>query len=116
MGVISNDGWWGDTPGHRRLFDFCRLRAVETRRAIARSANTGISGFITPRGDVVETLGWDEQGLLTQSIEVRDDITPYVQYGDWVARVSMLAAVLSLSVLRRLPRAATQSSGTVKTF
>jgi len=96
MGVISNDGWWGDTPGHRRLFDFCRLRAVETRRAIARSANTGISGFITPRGDVVETLGWDEQGLLTQSIEVRDDITPYVQYGDWVARVSMLAAVLSL--------------------
>lgn len=96
MGVISNDGWWGDTPGHKRLFDFCRLRAVETRRAIARSANTGKSGFITPRGDVVESLGWDRRGVMTQSLEVRDDHTFYVVYGDWIARISSLLAVLSL--------------------
>ena len=48
MLVLSNDGWWGNTPGHKRLFDFCRLRAIETRRSVARSANTGVSGFITP--------------------------------------------------------------------
>ena len=46
MCVISNDGWWRDTPGHRYLFAYSRLRAVENRRSIARSANTGISGFI----------------------------------------------------------------------
>lgn len=96
MGVISNDGWWGDTPGHKRLFDFCRLRAVETRRAIARSANTGKSGFITPRGDVIESLGWDRRGVMTRPIEVRDDKTAYVLYGDWIARVSVLVALLSL--------------------
>ncbi|MBE6202336.1 MAG: apolipoprotein N-acyltransferase [Rikenellaceae bacterium] len=97
MAVISNDGWWGDTPGHKRLFDFCRLRAIETRRSIARSANTGISGFISPRGDVVgDLLEWDERGTLTESVELRDDITMYVRYGDWIARISIFAAVLSL--------------------
>lgn len=97
MAVISNDGWWGDTPGHRRLFDFCRLRAIETRRSVARSANTGISGFISPRGDVVgERLEWDEQGVLTADVELRDNKTIYVVYGDWVARISLFVALLSL--------------------
>ena len=48
--VVSNDGWWGDTPGYKYLFAYCRLRAIEHRRDVARSANTGISGFITPTG------------------------------------------------------------------
>lgn len=97
MAVISNDGWWGNTPGHRRLFDFCRLRAIETRRAIARSANTGISGVITPRGENgSERLLWDEQGVITAEVELRNEITTYVRYGDWIARISTLVAILSL--------------------
>ena len=96
MLVMSNDGWWGNTPGHRRLFDYCRLRAIETRRAIARSANTGVSGFINARGDIIQSLGWDKRGVLTQSIEVREEITPYVTYGDWVGRMSLLVAVLGV--------------------
>lgn len=97
MTVISNDGWWGDTPGHKRLFDYCKLRAIETRRSIARSANTGISGFISPRGDILgNILEWDERGVLTEAVEVRDDQTMYVRYGDWIASVSIYAAVLSL--------------------
>ena len=97
MTVMSNDGWWGDTPGHRRLFDFCRLRAIETRRSIARSANTGISGFISPRGEVIgDMLEWDERGMLTADVEVRNDITLYVRNGDWVARISGYIAVLSM--------------------
>ena len=94
MLVMSNDGWWGNTPGHRRLFDYCRLRAIETRRAIARSANTGVSGFINARGDIIQSLGWDKRGVLTQSVEVREEITPYVTYGDWVGRMSLLVVVL----------------------
>lgn len=96
MLVMSNDGWWGNTPGHRRLFDYCRLRAIETRRAIARSANTGVSGFINARGDVIQSLGWDKRGVLTQSIEVREEITTYVTYGDWVGRMSLLVALLGV--------------------
>ena len=97
MAVISNDGWWGNTPGHRRLFDFCRLRAIETRRCIARSANTGISGFISPRGENIdERLLWDEQGTLTTKVELREEKTLYVCYGDWIARIATLIAALSL--------------------
>jgi apolipoprotein N-acyltransferase len=97
MAVISNDGWWGNTPGHKRLFDYCRLRAIETRRAIARSANTGISGFISPRGEVIgERLEWDERGVLTESIELREDITFYTMYGDWIARIATYVAALAL--------------------
>ena len=97
MAVVSNDGWWGNTPGHKRLFDYCRLRAIETRRTIARSANTGISGFISPRGeDIGERLEWDERGVLTEEVELRDDITFYVMYGDWVARIATYIAALAL--------------------
>ena len=97
MAVISNDGWWGNTPGHRRLFDFCRLRAIETRRSIARSANTGISGFISPRGETIgDRLEWDEEGVLTAEVELREDKTLYTIYGDWVARISTLVAALAL--------------------
>ena len=62
MAIISNDGWWGDTPGYKHLFTISRLRAVEHRRAIARSANTGMSGFISARGDIGQTLGWEKRG------------------------------------------------------
>ena len=97
MALISNDGWWGDTPGHRRLFDYARLRAIETRRSIARSANTGISGFISPRGDVVgERLEWDERGVLTESVELRSELTTYTKYGDWIARIASYVAILAL--------------------
>ena len=97
MALISNDGWWGNTPGHKRLFDFSRLRAIETRRSIARSANTGISGFISPRGTTIgERLEWNEEGVLTTSLELRDDMTIYTRYGDWVARIAGYVALLGL--------------------
>jgi len=97
MLVISNDGWWGDTPGYRHLFSICRLRAVEHRRAIARSANTGRSGFISARGDVGATLGWDRRGTLTAELPLSDEMTFYTRYGDYIGRISeyvMLLCVL----------------------
>lgn len=97
MALISNDGWWGDTAGHKRLFDFCRLRAIETRRAIARSANTGISGFISPTGRTIgDRLEWNEEGVLTAEVELRSEKTIYTVYGDWIARISTFVAVLTL--------------------
>ena len=96
MTVLSNDGWWGNTPGHKRLFDFCRLRAIETRRSIARSANTGVSGFITARGDVVDRMDWKERGVLTSDVELRNDVTLYVRYGDWIGRLGLLLTFLGV--------------------
>lgn len=96
MAVITNDGWWHDTPGYRQHFSFARLRAIETRRAIARSANTGISGFIDPRGRVMESLGWDRRGTLTASLPLAEGETFYVRYGDYVARVALYVLILSV--------------------
>ena len=96
MLVMSNDGWWGNTPGHKRLFDFCRLRAIETRRAIARSANTGVSGFITSRGDVEQRLDWDQRGVLVADVELSERETAYVKYGDWVGRMGLLLTLLGV--------------------
>ena len=96
MLLMSNDGWWGNTPGHKRLFDFCRLRAIETRRAVARSANTGVSGFISSRGDVLQRLDWDQRGVLVQDVERSTRQTMYVTYGDWVGRMALLVTFLAV--------------------
>ena len=97
MFVITNDGWWGDTPGYRQHFRYARLRAVETRRSIARCANTGISGLINQRGDVMDSVGWDQRALLTGEIQANGTLTPYVRSGDYIVRLSLL--VLGLSIL-----------------
>jgi apolipoprotein N-acyltransferase len=55
-----------------------------------------VSGFINARGDVIQSLGWEKRGVLTQSVEVREEITLYVTYGDWVGRMSLLVALLGV--------------------
>ena len=96
MFVITNDGWWGNTAGHRHHFAYSRLRAIENRRSIGRSANTGISGFIDQRGDVGPTLGWDKRGVLTAELALNDKVTFYARYGDIIGRVSWLTFALCL--------------------
>ena len=94
LGVITNDGWWGDTPGYRQHFSYSRLRAIETRRYVARSANTGISGFISPRGQAIATLGWDQRGWLRATLHHRTEETFYVRYGDYFGRVGKFVSIL----------------------
>lgn len=95
--VISNDGWWEDTRGHKQLFLYSRLRAVETRRSIARSANTGTSGFIDQRGNIKQLVGWDIRTAITDELTLNDHITFYAKYGDYIARIC--SYVLALSIL-----------------
>lgn len=97
MFVITNDGWWEDTPGHRQHFSYSRLRAIENRRSIARSANTGISGFITPTGKVLpERLGWDERGTTTAEVPTNNRVTFYSRMGDYIARICNLLFPLTI--------------------
>ncbi len=98
--VITNDGWWHDTPGHRQHCSFSRLRAIETRRSIARSANTGISCIINQRGDIVESLGWWKRGGISATINANDKMTFYTQYGDYIAR--MCAVVSAILIIMQI--------------
>ena len=84
--ILTNDAWWGKTQGHQQLLSYARLRAIENRRAIARSANTGISGFINTKGEIQQTLAYQEQGALTGFIPLNSQLTFYSIYGDYLAR------------------------------
>lgn len=97
--VITNDAWWGDTPGYRQHFSFSSLRAIETRREIARCANTGISGFINSRGDVLSSSHWWEREHMEGSIRLSDERTFFVRYGDITGRICTLAFLLLLLAL-----------------
>jgi apolipoprotein N-acyltransferase len=88
LAIITNDAWWGDTQGHQQHLSIARLRAIETRRWIARSANTGISAVINPSGKVVDRLEYETQGVLRATIGLSDEITFYTRHGDYIARIA----------------------------
>ena len=95
--VITNDAWWGNTPGYRQHFSYSRLRAIETRRWIARCGNTGISALIDPAGKVVSRTPWWEPAVLQGTVRLREDQTFFVRYGDMVGRVSVFLFLLLLA-------------------
>jgi apolipoprotein N-acyltransferase len=97
--IITNDGWWRNTPGYKQHLSFARLRAIETRRSVARSANTGISCFINQRGDISQPTAWWKEAAIEGAVNLNDEITFYVRYGDFIARVAMFMAVLILLFL-----------------
>lgn len=92
--VITNDGWWGNTSGHIQHFDYARLRAIENRRAVLRSANNGISGVILPNGDVeVRTEYWTKDGFV-YDVPLKENKTIYTRYGDWIGRLSVAGVII----------------------
>ena len=96
MCIITNDGWWGNTPGYRQHFSFARLRAIETRRSIARSANTGISAFIDQRGDAYQATKYWEPAVIKGTLNANSKLTFYVKHGDYIARIAVLFSALLL--------------------
>lgn len=95
--VITNDGWWGNTPGYRQHLHLARLRAIEFRRNIARSANTGISAFINQRGDIIQQTEWWVEDALIGEIYANNKITFYAQYGDYLGRICAWLSFLMLA-------------------
>ena len=96
IGIITNDSWWGDTPGHKQHWSFARMRAIETRRSVARSANTGISGFINQRGDELQKSIYLTPDCLRQKIKCNSNITFYVKYGDVIGKIGLGLAIMIL--------------------
>ena len=106
MTVITNDAWWGDTPGYRQHLSYASLRAIETRRWIARSANTGVSAIIDPSGKVVSHTSWWRPEVLKGKVGLNDRQTFFVIHGDFIGRLSTLMAALILlaTIVRRFSR------------
>ncbi len=105
--VCTNDGWWGDTEGHRQHLQYARLRAIETRRWVARSANTGISAFVSPRGEVIKPQPYWEPAVIQHAVTPYYHQTFYVKYGGFTAKAPLIFCILLVAytiVLRVIRR------------
>jgi apolipoprotein N-acyltransferase len=98
LGIITNDGWWGDTPGYTQHFAYARLRAIETRRSIARAANTGISGFINQKGDVLLKTEYWKPDAARMLLHLNQEKTFYTLYGDYLGTLAVWWSVIVLLI------------------
>jgi apolipoprotein N-acyltransferase len=90
IAVITNDGWWGNTPGYKHHMLYGKLRAIETRKWVLRSANTGISCFIDPAGNVFQPQPWWEEASTKMHIPVNNQQTFFVRYGDVLSKLALI--------------------------
>lgn len=91
LGIMTNDSWWGVTEGHKQLLSYAKLRAIETRREIARAANSGISAHINAKGEVIADTFYGDQTALFAKVNLYEDLTFYSRAGDLLSRFSMFA-------------------------
>ncbi len=108
--VVTNDGWWRDTPGYRQHNQYARLRALEMRRSIARSASTGISSFINQKGEIMASTSWWEADAMAAELNVNHKMTFFATAGNFIGKMSVFLAalfimyVISQSLIRKTNR------------
>jgi apolipoprotein N-acyltransferase len=96
LGLFTNDAWWHDSPGYRQLLSYGQLRCIETRRDLARSANTGFTGFINQKGEITQREPAWVPTASRALVHLNDEVTFYARYGELIGRGAQLLAVLGL--------------------
>lgn len=96
---VSNDAWFEDSHEPHQHHAIARMRALETGRYMIRSTNTGITSFIDPHGEVIESLPQFETAVLRGKIQPMSGATPFVLWGDWlmVGLCSLLLLIFYLT-------------------
>ena len=87
---ISNDAWFGRTLGAEQHFQMGRVRAIESRRYLARAGNDGITAIIDPNGWVLKRFPRGDRAAFRGRVALLDGRTLYTRLGDWVVWCSML--------------------------
>ena len=102
--IITNDGWWKNTNGYKQHLSYASIRAIETRRPVARAANTGVSCIIDIRGRRTLESKWWTSTALKGEISSETVRTPYVHYGDYIMKFfSAVSVMVLLYVFIALP-------------
>ena len=94
--IITNDGWWGNSSGHLQHFAYARLRAIEFRRWVVRSANNGTSGIISPDGSIQQKTDYWTLTSFSAVVPLRNDLSFYARYGDWLSMLCFFLVLLSV--------------------
>jgi apolipoprotein N-acyltransferase len=96
---ITNDAWFGKTTGPYQHFSMAVFRAVENRKPVIRSANTGISGFIDSNGRIISKTGLFQRTILTEVIKTDSHRSFYSKYGDLFSYVWIIFSIILLANL-----------------
>jgi len=104
--MITNDGWWKNTPGYRHHFNFSPVRAIENRRDFVRVANTGISALIDASGMIIAKTPWWEKTTLKGTVHLRRGRTFFTRHGDYLGRISSVfgACLVLYAGIRKLQK------------
>ena len=102
---ISDDGWYGDTGAPWQHLNMARMRAIENRRWLLRSTNTGITTAIDPLGRIAIEAPRHVRGAYAFSFEFAPTTwkSTYTRYGDWFAWLCTVIAVATLALCRFVP-------------
>ena len=98
---LTNDAWYGRSSAPRHSLAMAILRAVETRRGLARAANTGFSVFITPKGELRQLSPLFAPWAVADNVVLNDTRTIYVRFGYLFAPTCLFLALLALVTARR---------------
>ncbi|MFO1160842.1 MAG: apolipoprotein N-acyltransferase [Reyranellaceae bacterium] len=96
---ITNDAWFGLSSGPFQHLTSARLRSIEEGLPMIRAANTGISAVIDAYGQVVASIGMEQEGVLDHKLPGAREMTPYGRWGDWTTLVLGLMLGLLLAGL-----------------
>jgi len=102
---MTNDAWFGRTSGPWQHLGMYAFRAVENRTAIVRAANTGVSAFIAPTGQVLRRLDLGSRAVLVDRLPLRTRETIYTRFGDWLGWLALGVAAAALGLATRGGRA-----------
>jgi apolipoprotein N-acyltransferase len=95
---ISDDGWFGGSGAPQQHLAMARVRAVENRRWLLRDTNDGITVSVDPYGRIVARLPEKVRGELDAPYGFRTDLTLYARWGDWLAWLCAIAALVLLLI------------------
>lgn len=109
--TLANDSWFGETQEPWIHLSMARLRAIEHRRWLVRSTNSGISAVIDPGGHIISQTDLNRRQNLEAVVYPVNSVTFYSAYGDWVAWLALIIAVISLVRHLRLSRFARSVPG-----
>ena len=96
--IMTNDGWWDNTPGYKQHLAFGALRAIELRKPIARSANTGISCFIDPKGNIHQATKYGQDAAIRGICNFNETVTVYCKIGDALAYLALIGTILLIII------------------
>ena len=92
--LLTNDGWWGDTPGYKQHIAFSKLRAIETGCPIVRCANTGVSALIDKNGTVEKYIPYGKGMVLKVNVTPSQNQTVYTLWGDYIGIIALLVMII----------------------